>query len=81
MPIYEYRCKACGKVEEFLLVGQDDISVKCPNCGSDDMERVLSTASFLSSSGGRLPGKTCCGRDERCETPPCSTGGTCRREV
>jgi hypothetical protein len=26
------------------------------------------------------PGSTCCGRSERCDTPPCSNDGKCQRD-
>jgi hypothetical protein len=25
-------------------------------------------------------GTTCCGMDERCDTPPCSSDGICKRD-
>ncbi|MBW1666912.1 MAG: zinc ribbon domain-containing protein [Deltaproteobacteria bacterium] len=79
MPIYEYRCKSCGAISEFLTgVGKDE-PISCKQCGSFEMERVLSVSSFSFGSGERAPGRTCCGREERCETPPCSSGGGCRR--
>jgi putative FmdB family regulatory protein len=80
MPIYEYRCEACGAVSEYLLgIGNDEL-IKCRQCGSSKMDRILSASSFTLQSSGRAPGRTCCGREERCETPPCSSGGTCMRE-
>ena len=80
MPIYEYRCKKCGANSEFLVgVGEED-PIACEHCGSQDMEMIMSTASFLSQVTERAQGRTCCGREERCETPPCSTGGRCRRD-
>ncbi len=79
MPIYEYRCESCGNVSEYLLGFGDDEQVTCRQCGSRDMSRILSASSFSFQSPGRMPGKTCCGREERCETPPCSGGGSCRR--
>lgn len=43
MPIYEFRCLACGK-QFSCLVGMtsesDDLS--CPECGSDRAERLVS---------------------------------------
>lgn len=79
MPIYEYQCKACGVVSEFLInIDKDDV-ISCKSCGNLEMERVLSPASFQVRSVGHTPGKTCCGREERCDTPPCSSGGSCRR--
>ncbi len=81
MPVYEYQCKKCGKVSEFLLgVVQESIEIKCKDCGSEELDKIFSK-SFISRSGSLIAsqgGKTCCGRDERCDTPPCS-GGTCIR--
>jgi len=79
MPIYEYRCMKCGATSEFLVgLGEDDL-ISCQHCGCPDMERILSPTSFLGHAMERAPGHTCCGREERCETPPCSRGGTCKR--
>ena len=81
MPIYEYRCNQCGKVSEILVgVGFDDEVFTCKHCGSSDLEKILSVSSFTFSDSSRAPGTTCCGRDERCDTPPCSTGGVCRKD-
>jgi putative FmdB family regulatory protein len=82
MPIYEYRCAKCDKVSEFLVgVGKEKSEIKCKYCGSEDMTRIIS-APFVSSGKETVDlqqGKTCCGRDERCDTPPCSDDGTCVR--
>ena len=80
MPIYEYRCRACGALSEFLTGPGKDETLCCRGCGSTDLERVLSVSSFLSRSGARAPGQTCCGREERCEAPPCASGEGCRRD-
>ena len=78
MPIYEYRCRLCGAISEYLVgIGRDE-DIACKECGSTDMERVLSVASSVNGTSRRAPGRTCCGREERCETPPCSRGGVCR---
>ena len=78
MPIYEYKCPACGQVSEALVHGFfSPKTPKCPDCGHD-MERRLSSPNLVKNSTA-TPGKTCCGRDERCETPTCSTGSQCRR--
>jgi len=79
MPIYEYRCAVCGATSEYLIdVGKDEV-ISCKECGSTETEKILSVASFMTGEPQRTPGRTCCGREERCETPPCSDGGTCRR--
>jgi putative FmdB family regulatory protein len=78
MPIYEYVCEACGKVSEFLIgVGQGEATIKCRHCGSLHVKQQLSVSGF--SVRGSQGGKTCCGKEERCDTPPCSTGRGCRR--
>jgi putative FmdB family regulatory protein len=81
MPIYEYKCSDCGEVSEVLSgMGSRDEPPACKHCGSDHVERILS-ASFIAVKGGMSKGgATCCGRDERCDTPPCSTGDVCRRD-
>jgi len=78
MPVYDFKCRECGKVTEFLLSGYaDDRKQICPDCGSHNLERLMSAPTLLRNSTSS--GATCCGRTERCETPPCSSGGGCRR--
>ena len=45
MPIYEYVCKKCGKKNEFLEKLSDQPIKKCPDCGSDDLQKLFSTFS------------------------------------
>ncbi|MCD6451099.1 MAG: zinc ribbon domain-containing protein [Acidobacteria bacterium] len=77
MPIYEYRCRNCGKINEFLIgVSEEKQDLRCRFCGGEALERVLSAPTIGRGGERRMPGRTCCGREERCETPPCSSG-TC----
>jgi len=78
MPIYEYRCQSCETTFE-ALVRRDGI-VTCPHCGSSSLARLLSVPFASSGRTARPAGRTCCGREERCDTPPCSEGNVCRRE-
>jgi len=79
MPIYEYKCQECGKVSEFFIRSvSGGETLTCASCGSHNLERVLSMPSLLKGKA-TAPGTTCCGRAERCETPPCSTDERCRR--
>jgi putative FmdB family regulatory protein len=78
MPIYDYKCKECGMVFEALVRSLDSQAVKCPSCGSENMERLIS-ASYVIRMDSPAPGTTCCGRETRCDTPPCSTGDFCGR--
>ena len=81
MPIYEYRCNQCGEISEILVglsAGSEELT--CKYCGSTDLKKILSVSSFTLSESGRVPGTTCCGKGGRCDTPPCSPEGTCRRD-
>lgn len=52
MPLYEYLCRNCGKPFEKLRRMQDaDRDVICPECQSDEVERLLSTF----AAGGCTP--------------------------
>jgi len=52
VPIYEYRCEACGHQEEHLQkVSEAPVSV-CPACGKPVYKKLLSAAGFhLKGSG------------------------------
>jgi putative FmdB family regulatory protein len=58
MPMYEYRCQTCGKSFELLRRMQDaDSGAKCPDCDSEECERLLSTFATSgcgTSSSGRF---------------------------
>jgi len=44
MPLYEYRCQKCGKSFEKLRRMEDaDRNLECPECRSEQIERMLST--------------------------------------
>jgi putative FmdB family regulatory protein len=49
MPIYEYRCGACGRAFERLVQGAQ--AVLCPTCNSADVSRLLSLFGFKSGQG------------------------------
>lgn len=58
MPIYEYRCTKCGKTFDLLRrFTQTDEDVICPECESEQVERILSgfaTGGCGSGGGGRF---------------------------
>jgi putative FmdB family regulatory protein len=79
MPIYEYKCKSCGQTAEIMTQTFNNPPVpKCPACG-EEMQRRLSSPALVTVKNSQS-GRTCCGREERCEKPPCSGGaGNCHR--
>jgi len=52
MPIYEYRCEACGHQEEFLQKVSEPPLTQCPVCHKTTFCKLLSAAGFhLKGSG------------------------------
>ena len=80
MPIYDYKCQQCGKINEIFQRTAADKEITCSSCGSDNMEKLLSAPGAILTGSSTPEGTTCCGREERCETPPCSTVGSCKRD-
>ncbi|HET6329896.1 MAG TPA: zinc ribbon domain-containing protein [Holophagaceae bacterium] len=53
MPLYEYRCEACGAEEEALESFSAPVEHACAPCGAPlGMRRQLSRAGFVLSGGG-----------------------------
>jgi putative FmdB family regulatory protein len=46
MPIYEYACRACGRQFEHLLLPAAKTDPVCPDCGSRDLEKLMSAAAM-----------------------------------
>ena len=50
MPIYEFACKNCRTAfERFVLSSRSFNDVKCPKCGSKDVQKMMSSFSCGSS--------------------------------
>ncbi len=51
MPIYEFRCKQCGKVFEVLFFSlSEKREVLCPDCNSEEVDKLMSV--FGGTFGG-----------------------------
>jgi putative FmdB family regulatory protein len=71
MPIYEFRCLACGHLFELLILNDDEkVEMQCPACKERNFERVMSAA--YSSMGGRSGANA----PIRSQSRTCS-GGSC----
>lgn len=69
MPIYEYTCSKCKKPFEKLMKSMNsDQKIECPNCGSRQTERKLSTVvAGASKSKASMPvGCGRCGSGQPC---------------
>ena len=53
MPLYDYRCRACGHVFSALVFsGQtSEEEIECPKCHENDAEKLLSMKTAVLSSG------------------------------
>jgi len=52
VPIYEYRCEACGHQEEHLQKVSDAPLETCPACGKPSYRKRLSAAGFQLKGSG-----------------------------
>jgi putative FmdB family regulatory protein len=46
MPIYEYRCNACGHQHEALQKLGAEPLLRCPACNQDELKKLISAAGF-----------------------------------
>jgi putative FmdB family regulatory protein len=52
MPIYEYRCSACGQDHEALQKVSEPPLKVCPACGKPKLKKQLSAAGFQLKGSG-----------------------------
>ena len=52
MPIYEYRCDACGQKLEALQKLSDSPLTDCPACGKPRLSKLLTAAGFQLKGSG-----------------------------
>ena len=63
MPIYEYRCEACGELfSKLQKMGAGEGAPPCPKCGSTGVKRQISGCSI---GGG----------EKNSSAPACGIGG------
>lgn len=52
MPIYEYRCEACGEELEKIQKFSDPPLTDCPACGKPALKKLVSASSFRLKGSG-----------------------------
>jgi putative FmdB family regulatory protein len=73
MPIYEFECcQCCEKFER--LVFRSDESVHCPQCDSENVQRVMSVCAFKSGGDKGAASRMSTSASSSCSS--CS-GGNC----
>jgi len=70
MPIYEFKCLKCEDFFELLVMNNDELELRCPECKSEDFERVLSTTNYAmgGEGGGGVGSQT-----RTCSSGSCTT--------
>ncbi len=81
MPLYEYRCSACGHQQEFLQKWSDAPLTVCTSCGQSTFQKMLTAAGFqlkgsgwyatdFKNSGGKSAAKADAKGDAKAATTP-----------
>jgi putative FmdB family regulatory protein len=52
MPIYAYRCAACGHSRDVLQKISDPVLTVCPSCGVDQFQKQVTAAGFQLKGSG-----------------------------
>ncbi|MFV0370818.1 MAG: FmdB family zinc ribbon protein [Azonexus sp.] len=73
MPIYEYRCAACGVHKEHLQKMNAAALTTCPECGAEAYSKQLSAAGFQLKGNGWYA-TDFKGGSKPAAPPPCQTG-------
>lgn len=52
MPIYAYRCSACGHAQDVLQKLSDPVLTTCPQCGAEAYGKQVTAAGFQLKGSG-----------------------------
>lgn len=78
MPIFEYKCLKCNTNMD-IIVSSNSSELKCINCGSTELKKLISAHSSLSGSNNNsMPGPNdtaCCGSSP--QNAGCAGPGSC----
>jgi len=72
MPLYEFKCIKCNEMIELLIMNkEEEIDLCCPKCGSREIERVISSTSYVMGNSSNDPQASSTTRN--CSTGSCTT--------
>jgi putative FmdB family regulatory protein len=72
MPIYEFRCMKCNACFELLMMNRDEtVETRCPECQSEEFERIMSASRYSVSGGGEA--SEAVSRTRNCPGGSCTT--------
>ena len=72
MPIFEFKCLDCDEYMEILVMNkQEEVEMVCSQCGSGNLERILSTTNHA-IAGNRATQSASSGASS--QTRSCSSG-------
>jgi len=59
MPLYEYKCPACGEEFEEITSASNEDPVECPQCGKKAERQISGFAIGSGGGGGAKTGSSC----------------------
>lgn len=83
MPTYDYECTSCNHRFSSQQSMADQPMTKCPECGGPVSRMITGGGGFIMKGGSAVgkrssgdcsletTGRTCCGRNQRCDKPTC----------
>lgn len=82
MPIYAYRCAACGHAQDVLQKMSDPVLTVCPACGASAYEKQVTAAGFQLKGSGwyvtdfRDGNKAAAKKDDKAADKPAETAAS-----
>ena len=76
MPIFEFKCLDCDKYMEILVMNkQEEVEMACSDCGSGNLERILSSTNHTITGGGsgRAADTKSSSQTRTCSSGSCTT--------
>jgi putative FmdB family regulatory protein len=74
MPIFEFKCIKCQEYMEILVMGSndEDVEMKCAKCGSEEIERIMSSSNINMAPGGAAKSQSAT-QTRTCSSGSCTT--------